>query len=390
MFNEQDVNDEVDDILKKMSEQLESELSIVVGGKVSTGKSSFLNALFSYHKNDVKKFIVGAEAGVTTVPTPKPINRNVTVWDTPGLNDVNPKNRKTTHDFLKKGHDLSILIVSGAADSSQKENYELLRKHTANKNVIVVLNKVDEFSRADRALVIAQWKKQLGIPENDSIYPCVTRGYGENDTIIDPITDEEIEIPLDEAGIPKTIRGVDEVRKHVRKKLEEINKDLLFLQAQKSKGNAALMAISSSCISAGTAAFFPGAGVTVTATQVAGICSLNYIYTGEALSKSQVIQMLPAYAMQSVGRNLFLWAKSVLPPTGVVDIAAAGIAVTLTASMLLTVNYMLKNGFDLTDKDITSDAHAGFSSQLGDIIKGASKGDFASATFWNNTIKRFI
>jgi len=390
MFKEQDVDQKVDEVLQKMKEQLESELSIVVGGKVSSGKSSFLNALFCYNKLDSNKFEVGAEAGVTKELKDHVINEKVKVWDTPGLNDLDPENVKITTDFLKKGHDLSILVIAGAADSSQKENYDLLKKSTRNGTVIVVLNKSDQYSKADRQLVIKQWKEQLGLSESETIYPCVSLGYGENDITIDPYTDEEKEIPLDEYGIPKTVRDVDVVREEVRKKLENINKDLLFLHAQQSKDKAALMTISGACLSSGVGAFLPGAGATVTAIQIAAICSLHYIYKGEVLSKSQAIAILPAYAMQAIGRNLFLWAKSVLPPTGALDAAAAGIAVTLTTSMLITVNYMLKNGMNLSDMEETKETHSKFSSQLTSIMKDASRSDLGNSDFWTGVIKRFI
>ncbi|TOM76689.1 hypothetical protein, partial [Vibrio parahaemolyticus] len=176
----------------------------------------------------------------------------------------------------------------------------------------------------------------------------------------------------------------------IAKQLEKINKDLLFLKSQQNKSKAALMTISGACVAAGVGAFFPGSGATITAIQIGAICSLYYIYTGTMLSKTQAIAMLPAYASQAVGRNLFLWAKSVMPPTGAIDIAAAGIAVTLTVSMLLTVNYMLKNNIDLTDTVATKGIFGDFDSQLSSLVKGANKSDWASAEFWKKIITKLV
>ncbi|EKL0034103.1 50S ribosome-binding GTPase [Vibrio vulnificus] len=390
MISEQDVEKEVEDILKNISSQIESELSIVVGGQVSSGKSSFLNALFSCKQSD-PKFTVGAEAGVTTEPEAyRDLAENVTVWDTPGLNDLDEGNVKTTKDFLAKGHDLAILLVSGAADSGQKDNYDILKNSVPSGNMLVVLNKADSISKANRETIINQWKEKLGLTTSDKIYCCSSRGYDPEDRIIDQYTQEETPIAVDDFGMPLTIFGIDEITKDIAKQLEKINKDLLFLKSQQSKGKAALMTISGACIAAGVGAFFPGSGATITAIQIGAICTLYYIYTGTMLSKTQAIAMLPAYASQAIGRNLFLWAKSIMPPTGAIDIAAAGIAVTLTVSMLLTVNYMLKNNLDLMDAAKTKSIFGGFDSQLGSLVRGASTSDWANTDFWKKIIIKLV
>ncbi|MCX2760073.1 50S ribosome-binding GTPase [Vibrio sp. Sgm 22] len=390
MITEQDVEKEVEDVLKNISSQIESELSIVVGGQVSSGKSSFLNALFSCKQSE-PVFTVGAEAGITTEPKAyRELAENVIVWDTPGLNDLDEKNVKTTKDFLAKGHDLAILIVSGAADSGQKENYEVLKSSVPKGNMLVVLNKADSLSKANRETIISQWKEKLDLASSETIYCCSSRGYDPEDKIIDQYTQEETPISVDDFGIPRTVFGVDEITKDIAKKLEKINKDLLFLKSQQNKSKAALLAITAACVSAGIAAFFPGSGVTVTGIQVGAICGLYYIYTGTMLSKTQALAMLPAYATQAIGRNLFLWAKSIMPPTGYIDAAAVGIAVTLTVSMLLTVNYMLKNNLDLMDTAATKGIFGDFDSQLGKIVKGASKTDWANPDFWKKVISRLV
>ncbi|PFG11431.1 MULTISPECIES: GTPase [unclassified Marinobacter] len=388
MFQESDVNDAVDDALDGLSHQIENELSIVVGGKVSSGKSSFLNALFSCPQHE-PKFHVGAEAGVTTKPKAIELSPQVTVWDTPGLNDLDAVNVEITLDFLKKGHDLAILVLSGAADTAQKENFDVLKRNTDN-NIIIILNKVDGISKADVLLLKSQWKESLALDANEEIYCCVSLGYGENDRIVCPFSGEETEVPVDDFGMPRTVQGVDEARKAVLKKLEKIDKDLLFLKSQQSKKKAAIVTISSACVTSAGFAFIPGSGVTITATQIGAICRLHYIYKEELISKSQVVAILPAYAMQAVGRNLFLWAKSILPPTGVVDAVAAGIAVSLTASMLVTINYILKNDSNLTDKVETKINYKKFSAELSGKVKNASLGDWINPSYWASMISKLV
>ena len=88
----------------------------------------------------------------------------------------------------------------------------------------------------------------------------------------------------------------------------------------------------------------------ITGTQAAAIMSIHYIYTGEGLTKQHAIAAIPLFASQSIGASAFLVAKSFLPPTGVLDIAAAVVAVTVTLAMLSTVNWMYENGYNFDNK----------------------------------------
>ena len=139
--------------------------------------------------------------------------------------------------------------------------------------------------------MVNQWKLHLGMASSGKIFTCVSKGYGDDDRIIDPISGEEIEIPVDSYGIPRTVRGVDDVRKEVSKKLEEVDKDLLFLKSQQSKAKAVLITIAGACVSAGVAAFIPGSGASITAIQIGAICRLHYLHKGEILSKSHLVQV---------------------------------------------------------------------------------------------------
>ena len=84
------------------------------------------------------------------------------------------------------------------------------------------------------------------------------------------------------------------------------------------------------CLAAVTVqAFIPGSAAYIAATQASAIVALTYLYTGEILSSKASFTLLPAFASEAVGTTLFLWVKSFLPPTGIVDVAAAVIAVSL-------------------------------------------------------------
>lgn len=91
-----------------------------------------------------------------------------------------------------------------------------------------------------------------------------------------------------------------------------------------------------------------------------------------------------------MGETYFLWAKSILPPTGVVDAVAAGIAVSLTASMLVTINYILKNDSNLTDKVETKINYKKFSAELSGKVKNASLGDWINPSYWASMISKLV
>jgi hypothetical protein len=101
------------------------------------------------------------------------------------------------------------------------------------------------------------------------------------------------------------------------------------------------------------------------------------LYKGEILSKSSALALLPTFAGQSLGTTAFLWAKSFLPPTLVLDAAAAGIAVVITFAMLAAVKWMLENEHSLSEKETLKEAFINFK-KIGDELKGIKIADLKS------------
>lgn len=121
-------------------------LNIAVIGRVSSGKSSLINALL---KRSRKKAIaeVGAESGVTTALKVLRLDEQVRLIDSLGLDDVRAENSTITQEFLKR-IDVGILVVSGSSDSSQKKHLDDLRQHC--DSIFVVLNRIDEYAKYKR------------------------------------------------------------------------------------------------------------------------------------------------------------------------------------------------------------------------------------------------
>lgn len=325
-------NEDAEGLLDEVEKNLKKKVTVAIVGKVSTGKSSLLNALFSKTKSD-QLAVVGAISGVTTKVKRFQLGKNVEIMDSPGLGDIIEDNSNETK--LAMGDiDVGVLVVVDAADASQKAHYDELKTYC--KKVFVVLNKIDMFDKKKSALekVTAQWAELLQLDEGEKIYQTCADGY-------DPDFDDDIELD---------VRGVDVLKKDILKFLKKHGKDLILERELEKKSVLAKRVIYSSLLGVAGAAFIPGSAIYITGIQGGAIMSIHYIYTGEVLSKQSAIAALPLFASQSIGSSLFLVAKSFLPPTGIVDVAAAGVAAGVTIAMLSTVNWIYENDYNLDNK----------------------------------------
>ena len=384
-YNEKDLNAKVDEMFKEFKDKLEFTLNVLVFGKVSAGKSSFLNAFFDREMTN-PLFTVNAKSGETTEVKFKKLGENISIADTPGLDDIVSENSGETLKMLEDGVDIGILVLSGSADNSQKVHYEnLLEKST---EVFIVLNKADTFSEENLSIVIAQWKEQLGLSKEQKIYPVVSRGYDPKDKEV--FRGQEFEIEVDNYGRPKTLKGIDEIRDDVLVFLEKQGKDLLLAKELKDKSKKALAIITTATLSAAGAAFIPGSAAYILGIQAVAIGSLGNLYTGEMIGKANAISFIGTFAAEQVGMNLFLIAKSFLPPTGVIDLAAAAVASSVTAAMLSAVSYLLKNEIGFDDKKKMKSIYNEIKEQLQKETKSAKKEDLVKGTFWSALIKSII
>jgi small GTP-binding protein len=356
MDNSQEKNFEsvFDKVYEERTPNFDEHVNVALVGKVSAGKSSLLNAILKRTpENPLAE--VGAHSGVTTKVTSYKLDDQVLIIDCPGLDDIREENSAETEDFLKS-IDLGIFVVTGSADASQKSNFEDLRKNS--KRAIVVLNKIDEWDDLEESAleeVLSQWKAALGV---ERIFGTCTKGF-------DP--------KMRNKSLEK-IRGVDELRDEIFKFLDSERKSILLARHLENKQNYALGIIATAIAAVAGEAFIPGSAAYITATQVVAITSLSYLYKGEVMSKSSALALLPNFVGESLGTTAFLWAKSFLPPTLVVDVVAAGIAVVITFAMLGAVKWMLENEHSLDDNEILKQAFKKFKS-VGDELKNISADD---------------
>ena len=81
------------------------------------------------------------------------------------------------------------------------------------------------------------------------------------------------------------------------------------------------------------------------------------------------------FAGQAIATNVFLFFTSFIPPTGVIEVAAAVTAISITSAMLLAVNYALANGFDLKDTEVLKRKFREYRSIISQMTKIRSVSD---------------
>jgi len=129
---------------------------LVVFGRVGVGKSSVLNALLS-----VPCFAVDVAHGCTrqqqqamwVPPDPIPGLQAVDLVDTPGLDEIQAEAQGRLARRLALGADLVLLVLGG--DISAPEATALMELRRCGKPVLLVLNRADTWTTAERRQLVA-------------------------------------------------------------------------------------------------------------------------------------------------------------------------------------------------------------------------------------------
>lgn len=134
--------------LEAMLEKLEKgHFHISAIGRVSVGKSSLLNALLGKDRfsvsvlhGETKQVSLGEWQSVKT--------GGVFLQDTPGLNEINGKDREKLALDVAQRSDLVLFVIDG--DMTHSELQALKTIHNQNRAILVVLNKIDRYTPLER------------------------------------------------------------------------------------------------------------------------------------------------------------------------------------------------------------------------------------------------
>ena len=325
---EEDIANVVDEIFEKEEEkgrkQLEEIVRITLIGNVNTGKSTTINAIVG---EDVLATHATPGETVNVTPVYHPEHQNIVFVDTPGLNDINKKNSMKA---LKDIEHADVVLYFLNAEGVVLGKYELdtLNKISKqNKNVIVILNKIDGIEKKD-VRVLKRYVEKT-IEERFKVVP-ISAKTGEN---------------------------IDKLNEVILDFLSEEGKDILFAKGLKKKSVSAYKWISGASISASAIGALPLPGqdiVPLTTLQVGLIVKLSMLYD-KPVSKDTTMKVVVSTIAGGLGQNVFRQGVKFFPGFG--SVIGAGVAGVITFGLGQTVKYALENNIDITPehlKDIAS------------------------------------
>lgn len=156
------------DAVQSMLEKLEhGHLHLSVLGRVSTGKSSLLNALIGEDRFSVSP--IHGETKYSEIEAwHEQLAGGVFLIDTPGLDEAGGEDRESLAKEVAGRSDLVIFVIDG--DITDTERAALAAAMSAGRPILLALNKSDLYTGAERdALLLAIAEKTDGIVDREHI-----------------------------------------------------------------------------------------------------------------------------------------------------------------------------------------------------------------------------
>jgi GTP-binding protein Era len=160
--------------VQAMLEKLQhGHLHIAVFGRVSTGKSSLLNALIGEQKFAVSP--LHGETRKTTMEQWSEVEAaGVYLIDTPGLDEAGGEDRETMAKEVAHRSDLVIFVVDGDITDSELQSLRTLLEQ--GRPVVVALNKSDLYTQDELdALLQSVREKTAGLVDPDDVLPVAAQ-----------------------------------------------------------------------------------------------------------------------------------------------------------------------------------------------------------------------
>lgn len=130
--------------ISRLIDKLENEqIHIVAFGKVSTGKSSLLNAISGAAHFKVSP-LHGETKHTNHLDWPSYQAQSVVLIDTPGTDEFDGEEREMMAQQAARQADIILFVLDGDISESQKQQLEIIAQ--PNKPIIIVLNKADLYA----------------------------------------------------------------------------------------------------------------------------------------------------------------------------------------------------------------------------------------------------
>ncbi|WP_084242864.1 YcjF family protein [Planomicrobium okeanokoites] len=295
---------------EEINAQLDRKLIITMVGDVNCGKSSTINRLM---KEDIVS--VGAKPGETKEIEEIPYKENIIFVDTPGLDDVIETNSDITLKYYKNSDVILFFLNAAGTVLSGNELKNLKEIEKVNKDIIIVLNKIDAADEIPELIKYIQDYTDYNYP----VTPISSR-TGEN---ISLLQDKLMDI------------------------LEKKSKDILLATNLKDKTSIANRWILGAGASSAAVGALPVPGADfapLVSIQVALIIKLSTLYN-KPVSKENAKELIIATVIGNIGKTIFRQIIKVVPGAG--SVVGASVAGATTVALGYAIKYMHENDIEL-------------------------------------------
>lgn len=309
-ITDEEFNRIFDEKSEEINNQLSREILIAMIGDVNAGKSSTINRLMG---SEVAQ--VGAKPGETQEIKKYIYKDKIVFVDTPGLDDIHSEYSEETLKFYKDA-DLMLFFLNAAGTVLSDTELKSLKKIAqVNKDIILVLNKIDA---ADEIPSIVKY----------------VQDHTNYDYVVTPISS-------------RTGENMEMLQSEVLRLLEKKNKDLLMatnMAGKSAVANKWILAAGGSAAAIG-AVPIPGADfVPLTALQVGLMLKLSTLY-GKPISRENAKELIIATIVGNVGKTIFRQIVKFIPGAGTV--AGASVAGAMTIALGHAVKYAHEHDINL-------------------------------------------
>lgn len=199
-------------------------LHIAVFGRVSTGKSSLLNALIGEQRFNVSP--LHGETKRTSMERWSEVEAaGVYLIDTPGLDEAGGENREEMAKEVAHRSDLVIFVVDGDVTDSELSSLQVLL--TQGRPVVVALNKSDLYTKDELdALLASVRSKTAGLVQSDDVLAVAAQPRPQQIIEVDDEGNEKTSSRERDADIDKLRLRLWEIFENEGKTLAALNASL--------------------------------------------------------------------------------------------------------------------------------------------------------------------
>ena len=199
-------------------------LHIAVFGRVSTGKSSLLNALIGEQRFNVSP--LHGETKRTSMERWSEVEAaGVYLIDTPGLDEAGGENREEMAKEVAHRSDLVIFVVDGDVTDSELSSLQVLL--TQGRPVVVALNKSDLYTKDELdALLASVRSKTKGLVQSDDVLAVAAQPRPQQIIEVDDEGNEKTSSRERDADIDKLRLRLWEIFENEGKTLAALNASL--------------------------------------------------------------------------------------------------------------------------------------------------------------------